>query len=302
MTYQCKTPVIFIFFNRPDTMKSVLEKISYVKPSKIYFVSDGPRNEQEMVVVEQCRKVAENAIDWECKIEKIYSPNNMGCKKRVYSGITEVFEHEDKAIILEDDIVPNISFFRFMDVMLEKYQTEEKVMMVSGYNALYNPRKINKDSYFFSAYPSIWGWGTWKRAWDLIDIEMDGWRLSGSNSIKNNLPREVLEICAKEYDIVTYGAFDTWDFQWRYARQINDGIGIVPEKNLVRNIGFDQRATHTKKQSNQVKLQVDEMTFPIVYNDSLLINKAYDNKYVKRTYKKAYYRNIIKSILKKIFR
>jgi hypothetical protein len=280
-------------------MTKVLERIREVKPSKMYFISDGPRNEEEREKVDNCRKAAESIIDWDCEVIKNYSDTNMGCRYRVYSGITFALEREEKVIIIEDDILPSISFFRFMDEMLERYSDNEEIMMVSGNNRLDTLYQAEYD-YMFTKYPSIWGWGTWKNAWKKIDIEMSGW-----NDERKKFKIKPWSLCyeqKKQYDLVGLYGFDTWDYQWRYARQKYNGIGVATTKNLIKNIGFGEDATHTKKQPYLCDLKANEIDFPLKEPDGICVNSEYDKLYIYHFYTKGICVRIVKDCVKKILK
>jgi hypothetical protein len=301
MEYKCKTPIVFIFFNRVEPMTKVLERIREVKPSKMYFISDGPRNEAEREKVDNCRKTAESIIDWDCEIIKNYSDTNMGCKYRPYTGISYALEREDKVIILEDDILPSISFFRFMDEMLEKYSEYKDIMMVSGNNVISDIYTTDGNvSYLFSAYPSIWGWGTWKRAWKKMDINMSDWKETRKNF--NIKPWTLKYVLKRQYDKVYFKESNIWDFQWQYARYKNNGIGVVPLQNLITNIGFGKDATHTTKKGKMADVQSSEIEFPLTHPSEVVVNTEYDNVFVYNIYSKGIFKRLIKDFVKKIIK
>ena len=275
--------IAFIIFNRPDTTKEVFEKIAEVKPRRLYLISDAPRegNEDDKVKVRECRAYVESRIDWPCHLTKIYADKNMGCRDRVYTGITEVFEHEEKAVIIEDDVVPGPGFFEFMEEMLNMYEHEPKVMMVSGTNLLRNYRM--QEPYCFSCFPSIWGWGSWARAWKYYDVDVSDWpQRKEDGSLKgiygpltyNYLKLDIERVYTKEKD--------TWDIQWDYCRHVHRGLGIVPRANMVRNIGFDREdATHTKS-STKEDFSYGEMKLPLNLRLPVRRSREYDRAYLNK--------------------
>ncbi|MBF0300827.1 MAG: glycosyltransferase family 2 protein, partial [Oligoflexia bacterium] len=159
--YIVKNPVIFIVYNRPELTKIIFEEIRKVKPKILFVIADGPKYIEQSQICQLTRDIIKN-VDWECEIHKNFSPINIGCRTRVSSGLSWAFEKTEAAIIIEDDILPDPTFFRFCDEMLERYKDDERVMMISGTNVLQISN--SNDSYFFSRYPAIWGWATWKRA------------------------------------------------------------------------------------------------------------------------------------------
>lgn len=273
-----KTPIIFIIFNRPDTTRIVFEKIKEARPEHLYIVADGPRphKEGEDAVCKAVRAIVEK-IDWPCTVTKDYSEINLGCKKRVSSGITNAFKLFESAIILEDDCVPSKSFFTFMEEMLNRYKDEEQVILVSGDNRLFGKTQI-QESYYFSRYLNIWGWATWRRAWKKYDIEMKDWPKIKKEKILSTYFNKKSEQYYWEsmFDYAYKGRMNTWDYQWAYTSFLHNGLAIVPEKNLIQNIGFDAAATHTKSGSIWESLMAEELTFPLTHPKEIKVNTDLD--------------------------
>jgi hypothetical protein len=173
MSYICKTPVVMIIFNRPQFTQKVFDEIKKVKPAKLYVISDGSRenNDSDISNVQICREIV-NDFDWICDVSRIFSDKNLGCKKRVITGLNEVFSKEERAIILEDDCVPSEAFFEFCDWGLDRYENSNQVAIVSGSNLLDFKSELmpnNEDRADFSIYINCWGWATWKRTWNEFD-------------------------------------------------------------------------------------------------------------------------------------
>lgn len=165
-----KTPVVLIIFNRPTLTQKAFDEIKKVKPAQLYIISDGPRNKKEQVLVDESRKIIEQ-VDWPCVIHKKFSENNLGCKISVSTGLDWVFSQVEKAIILEDDCVPDLSFFRFCEQLLIQYENNKQVMMISGDNFFKTHAEF---SYDFCHHSLIWGWATWRRAWRLYEKVYNG--------------------------------------------------------------------------------------------------------------------------------
>lgn len=293
--YICKTPVIFIFFNRPNTMKQVLEQIRRVKPEKLYLVADGPRSEEELDKVKECRCIVDKMIDWNCQVIKVYAEKNLGCRNRVSSGISFVLEREEKAIILEDDCVPNISFFRFMEEMLEFYKNDEDVYLVSGRNHFgkYDDKRYD---YHFSNHISVWGWGTWARSWRLYDINMTYWpeiRRKKGGHLREWMGWKEWMCRRKSFDDTYKAKINTWDYQLELAMIFNRKISIVPSNNLIRNIGNGIDATHTMKEDNLINVPAYELTFPLRHPKTIVVNAKYDKLYSKMFIEKGALKNSI---------
>ena len=300
--YKCKTPVVFIFFNRPQTMVYVLEQIRKAKPDRLYLVADGPRHVDEKIKTEECRCIAKEMVDWECQVVQVYAEKNMGCRDRVASGISYVLQREEKAIILEDDCVPNISFFRFMDEMLERYKDEDRVFLVSGRN---NHGKFNEKNYdyYFTHHGPNWGWGTWARSWKLFDINMTHWpeiRDKNGGHIREWMGWKEW-ICKKKANEDTYrGKINTWYYQMIFSLQYHRKICIVPSVNLVKNIGIGDDATHAVGADEIAAVPTYELKFPLRHPDKVVVYDEYDKAYSKQCFEKGFWKFCFFQIVKKI--
>lgn len=240
-------PIIFIIFNRPDTTRRVFETIRAARPERLLVVADGPRADREGEP-ERCaaaRAITEE-IDWPCEVERNYSETNLGCRMRVATGITWAFEQVEEAIVLEDDTVPHPSFFRYCTELLEYYRDDERVMVISGDN-FQDGQWRGDGSYYFSKYGHIWGWATWRRAWSHYDVEMRAWptfRMTKTFRDYCGTEKE-RQFWTRILDQAYTGEIDTWDYALTLARMVENGVGILPNINLVSNIGFGPEATHT---------------------------------------------------------
>lgn len=242
------TPVVFIIYNRPEQTKIVFDALRKVKPRKLFVVADGPRSQFESQKCEETRSILKT-IDWGCEVFENFSDYNLGCGKRISSGLDWVFSKAEEAIILEDDCLPSPSFFYFCQTLLEKYHKNEGIMQISGNN--FQPESnVGNYSYYFSKYPHIWGWATWKRAWDFYDFSMKSWpefkKSRKINALSENIQEKIYWTAV--FDRRYYRQQpDTWDYQWVYACWLQGGLSINPSRNLVSNIGAGKDASHTKK-------------------------------------------------------
>ena len=240
-----KTSVLFLIFNRPDTTQKVFNTIKQAKPKQLFVAADGPREDKEgeKEKCEQTRKIIEQ-VDWDCEVKTLFRDKNLGCKIAVSSAIDWFFENVEEGIILEDDCLPEQSFFQFCEKMLVRYRNDTRIMMVSGTNYLFNKIKIS-GSYFFSKYYAIWGWATWRRAWMKHDMNMNSWPEFRNNKQLNWVfsNKEIVEYYANMFQIAYSKRVNTWDIQWVYSCIFNNGLSIVSGKNLIANIGVT--GTHT---------------------------------------------------------
>ncbi len=295
-------PVAMIIFNRPDTTQEVFEAIREAKPPKLYIISDAAREGrvEEQKKVAATRAYVEEHIDWECEVIKNYAEKNMGCKKRVASGISWVFEHEEMAIILEDDCVPKQEFFRFCQEMLIRYKDDSNVYMVSGTNDL--PDYVCKEDYFFNHFATIWGWATWRRAWsEHYDIQMANWpKLRAERRFRHLFSNPLqYKLFVRDCDRIHAGLVDTWDMQWVITILSNDGLGITPKSNLVHNIGCGREdATHTKDNSREVA-EYGEFAFPIHYLDTKIMEPGFEKLYTKKFFG---FKRVVNAAVRKVFK
>jgi hypothetical protein len=240
---ELKTAVLFLVFNRPDTTKQVFEAIRQAKPPRLYVAVDAPREGKlgEAERVEQVRTIA-TAVDWPCEVKTLFRDKNLGCKYAVSSAITWFFEQEEQGIIMEDDCLPSQSFFKFCDIMLDKYRENKSVWMINGFN----PRHpgISSSEYFMSQNPSVWGWATWRDRWVhyAVDIDYDKKELYRSTGLK--LPDYVIRAYDKAFYDTSSGKIDTWDYQLSFLILKSNGYVIKSFANLISNIGV--YGTHSK--------------------------------------------------------
>lgn len=272
------TPVLFLIFNRLDTTQKVFNAIKQAKPKQLFVAADGPRDnkESEEEKCEQARKIIEQ-VDWDCKVYKNYSDVNLGCKVRPSSGIDWFFEKVEEGIILEDDCLPSQSFFWFCQELLDYYRNDTRIMNISGNNFQFG-RKRGGGTYYFSKYAHCWGWATWRRAWKHYDVKMKNFEEFKKEAQINNIfnIKQQQKYWMNVFQIVYDDKIDAWDYQWLYTCLINHGLCIMPNVNLVSNIGFGSSSTHTKdKTSIFSKVEAKEIT-EIIHPEFILEDQEAD--------------------------
>lgn len=244
------TPILLTVWRRSKETKEVIESLRKVKPKKLFIACDGPRegNEKESEKVKQTIKLCKEEIDWDCDLKWLISNKNLGCKLGVSSAINWFFENVNEGIFLEDDNVAHPDFFPYCEELLSKYRNDKRVWCISGTNNQ-GENVRGKGSYYFGKIPLVWGWATWKDRWDEYDLDMKKWPEINSNSKLDDIFRDPIE---KEYWMNIFENYyknkepDTWDYQWVFTCLINNGLVVIPNKNLINNIGFNLDATHTK--------------------------------------------------------
>jgi hypothetical protein len=260
------TPVAFFIFNRPDVTARVFAEIARARPSQLLVVADGPRPNQagESDACTAARAIVER-VDWRCEVLTNFSERNLGCKARLSSGLDWVFEKVETAIILEDDCLPHPTFFRFCEEVLEKYRDDERIMTINGHSFLPAGKTV-RHSYYFSNYVHVWGWASWRRAWQFYDVQMKFWPvLREGRWLWDHLRHKtVAEYWRNQFDEVAGGRNDTWDYQWMFTCWAQNGLAVAPAVNLVSNIGFGNDSSHTREPTSAVAgLPVYEMPFPL---------------------------------------
>ena len=299
LLWHLKTPVAFIVFNRPEQTRRVFAEIAKAKPPILLLIGDGPRMNRvgEVEKVMLTRQLI-SEVNWECEVLTNFSEINLGCKRRVSSGIDWVFSRVGEAIFLEDDCLPDPTFFRFCEEMLEYYRGDRRVGMISGDNFL-NKKITIYDSYYFSRYFHIWGWASWRNRWVKdYDVSMKDWpNIREKSSLSKSIGYRVSDrYWQKIFDRVYQGKIDTWDFQWTWANWKNQRVSVMPKENLICNIGFGQEATHTRRLNPLANLPTAPLEFPLQHPQNLELNDLAD----KITESGQYTDNLIKRILKKL--
>lgn len=308
----CNVPVLLIFFNRPNMVKEVFSEIRKAKPKKLYLSQDAPRDGVDEIAVQKCREIVSN-VDWDCEVFTNYHNKNLGCGEGPFDAINWVFKNEERAIILEDDCIPSQSFFKFCDDMLDRYDKDERIFLVTGCNFELNSAYVDED-YFFGLSGTNWGWATWKRNWEMMDYSC-GW--IANDYLWDNLKEKLTMFYGKRkanyeikyfkrtYDKVKSGEkVDYWDIQWQAIRYLNNQLSIIPKKNLITNIGIGKESTHSKKINKPVNFWNNEgdihffynsryeIDFPLKHPNAVIENRKYDNLISKK---------LNPSLLKKVF-
>lgn len=274
-------PVLVIAFNRPDHLAVLMNRLREVAPSHLYIAIDGPRSNKpdEADKVQACRDLVDT-IDWPCTVKTNFQPHNLGCGLGVSTAITWFFSHVDRGIILEDDIIPDHSFFPYCTALLDQYESDRGVFAISGCNFVPAPFQTRpRDSFRFSQVPHIWGWATWKSRWDTYSLDIDGWRQQLPlhklwSKSGGNLPAAVY--WAGTFELLARKEVDTWDGQLVYCSMVTNALTATSNVNLIENIGFDQEATHTIEDRNEL-LPIEPMTFPLTFPPTVTVDKKADS-------------------------
>lgn len=281
------TPVLVLSFNRPEATRAVIDALRRVQPTRVYLAVDGPRIDRpdEAGRVASVQALAQS-IDWPCQVSTLFRVTNLGCKRAVSEAITWFFDQVDAGIILEDDCVPDPSFFPFCAELLERFADDERIAMISGDNFQFGRRRTGY-SYYFSRFPHIWGWATWRRAWTAYDHDMATWPeirdgdwlvdIFGSER-SARFWREVLEETHADRN-------NSWAYRWAFSLWTNSRLVVLPNVNLVSNIGVGEGATHTVGRRNPfAALPALELDFPLLHPPYVVRDAAADARTERRMF------------------
>lgn len=274
-----QTPVLLIIFNRSDTALQVLSRIKQAGVQKLYIYSDGPRAnvQHEKEKLEEVQQTIQNAIDWPCEVQCFFEKENLGPRKALGNGINWLFSNEETGIIFEHDCLPDLSFFNFCEELLNRYAKDERVMHISGNNFQFGKTWGDGD-YYFSHLNHIWGFATWKRAWKLYDVDMKNYPqfLKENKLAKIYQNKRMQNIWQAIFDKCYNNELETWDYQWTFTCWFYNGLSILPNKNLVSNIGFDSQALNTKNPNHQVAAMPTERIANIKHPSNIEVQTAAD--------------------------
>jgi hypothetical protein len=292
ISYKTKSPVLFTIFNRPDVTFKVFEQIKLAQPPRLYIAADGPRTDkpEEALLCEQARAIVDQ-VDWECEVKTLFGEKNMGCRKGMSTAVTWFFSQEEEGIILEDDCLPANSFFRFCDELLERYRYDSRIRHITGCN-LQDGRKWGHASYYFSNMTHVWGWASWRRVWD----EYQDLPRFDESEVKEKLVNIFSEPLLVESWYEVYSRYikneiNSWGYQLDFVNFFNNGLTVIPNINLISNIGFREDATHTVDNesiyANMPLEELEEITHPVFIlpeknADAIVLNRDFNIEERKR--------------------
>ncbi len=281
--------VLILFFNRPDHLAKVFEEVRKARPARLFLYQDGPRGERDLAGIEACRKVVAD-IDWECEVHRKYQERNFGCDPSEYLSQKWAFSLTDKCIVLEDDDVPSQSFFPFCKELLDRYEHDERVTMISGFNEDEVTSDV-PDSYFFTSVFSIWGWASWRRVIDrwegdyaFLDDEYAMRQLE--NLVKQRRYRsDFLPMCRQHRET----GKEYYESIFWASNLLHSGLAIMPTRNMINNLGLSADSTHfsgslqtTPRGYRRIfTMQRHETEFPLRHPKYMIENVAYKERVYK---------------------
>lgn len=271
-------PVVLILFNRPEPVARVFAAVRAARPLRLLLIADGPRADHP-ADRENCAaaRAAVAGIDWPCRVSRLYAEENLGCRRRIVSGLDWVFAEEEAAIVLEDDCLPDATFFPYCAELLARYRDDARVMTIGGHR-MQGSSTVEGPSYRFSRYPSLWGWAAWRRSWRRFDADLGEWpALAATDWIE----RLFADPRAASYWRLLFNqvraGFDAWDHAMSFACFRHGALSIHPSVNLVANIGFGADATHTRQPGHPAaKRRARATAFPLVPPPAVAADAAAD--------------------------
>jgi hypothetical protein len=266
MTEGLDVPVALFAFNRPDCLARVLSSVRTARPRLLFVVADGarPTHPEDMSRCKASLALIES-IDWPCEIRRRVAEQNLGCDVRLSTGLDWVFGQAAEAIVLEDDIVPDPSFFPWCAAMLHRYRDEPTIMHISGRNELGCWECGNSD-HLVARRGSISGWATWARAWFGVDRSFSQ-NATTQSALEQLTPDPLLAAeLAMLLDLLSSGRLTAWDSTWSLGKGLAGGLSVIPPINLVANIGFGWQATHSVDEADvRATLPVGSVARPAAF-------------------------------------
>lgn len=276
------TPILFLIFNRPDLTEKVFGQIRKIRPKQLFIGADGPRKDKpgEDEKCQATRQLVLDMIDWDCEVKTLFREENLGCGLAVSQAITWFFEHVEMGIILEDDCYPDLSFFRFCSEILKYHKNNSKVMHIGGTNWQLD-KKRGYGSYYFSNFAHVWGWASWRDRWLKYDHNIQ-YKINLATKFTN---KTELAFWQNSLKALLENKVDSWAYRWKYSIWYNEGVCIIPEKNLVKNLGFGSNSTHTSSKTNHYdSIKLEKCSTKIIHVDEFQISKKADIFTIKKHY------------------
>lgn len=290
-TSNFEIPVVLFMFKRYEKLLLIIDKLKIIKPKKIYLLSDGPRYQEEEKDIIMCREKILEYIDWDCTVIKRFPESNIGVFENIGLGAKWVFEKEEMAIFLEDDNLPEITFFKYCEELLYYYKNENKILWICGTNYLKDSSNEIDSSYFFTQNMMPCGWASWSNKFNLY---YDGYLENYNNDTKKNISVRYLDKSLMRQDIrnwdmekhriISCKRPNSWDYQMSFTLRYYDLLGIVPVFNQIKNIGVDQYSIHGGVSLDNVMLrrfcylETREMKFPLTHPSEIEINLFLEKK------------------------
>ena len=287
-------PIVLFIFKRYETTLRIIDRIREVNAAKIYLIGDGPRNEEEAERVRICREKVEMSLDWGCEIVRNYATKNRGVYENIGKGAAWVFQQENKAIFLEDDNLPEKTFFRYCAELLTRYEYSDNVLWISGTNYLTEYFPPDGSSYIYTQHLLPCGWASWSEKFlkyydgGLHTLDQKDSLINFRKSYKNPiLYKQQLHSIRTTKRKLELELPVSWDFQMCFSVRANNMYGISPCRNQIENIGADADSTHggttlKKTMTNRFcSMKTIPLSFPLKHPVKIAIDCLYETKISK---------------------
>jgi len=289
----CNTPVLLLVFNRPHHTRVTLDRIRLAAPARMYVHCDGPRGDKpgETDQVEAVRSLIRQGIDWDCKVEYLFREQNIGLRDGLYGALNWFFETEPYGIILEDDCVPDLSFFSFCEELLLRYQDDEQIMHIGGSNLAERYTATKPASYMFSRFSFVWGWASWRRAWQSMSLNLNGLEeFEASGYIRDFMPVPMAQVyMLDKFRVTQQRKNNSWAYAWFYSILKNNGLCIVPKTNLVQNVGVgEEGATNTTGRNETARKKSGNLQFPLIHPPDRSVDMELEKHFFYTSQKKRF--------------
>ncbi len=286
---QFQIPIVFFIFKRTEKSLQIMDRIAQVRPSKMYIVSDAGRNPEEQALVQECRDAVLGRIDWPCQVVQDFAQSNQGCYERIGLGALRVFAQEETAIFLEDDNLPELTFFEYCRELLERYQDNEDVLWICGTNYLEEYIPQNGADYVFTQHMHPCGWASWAKKFvpyydkDFTDFTDENLRRIKSRYSNRAVYRKDLNNWNHELENKrATGKYTSWDYQMSFSIRLHNKLGIVPCRNQIANIGVDGFSAHGGSSIDMVMTQrfcgmkSIPLAFPLKHPETVAVDQAFE--------------------------
>lgn len=262
-------PILMVTFKRPDETREVIRKIREAAPERLFVFVDAARNPQEVDLVSQVVDVVRKEVSWECDLQVLQNDVNRGMTNAFKQAIDWFFSHVSEGVVLEDDCVPGDDFLPYCGELLDRYREDPRVLAIMGDNAAVG-KILGKSSYAFVPDFSVWGWATWKRAWDHYDHDLEQWPelKKDSERLKAYWPNRIQrEKWIGRFDQLYSRERDLQESNWRFmlAGLKTLGLFVLPRTNLVTNIGVDISLATSGTRGHIRTLQPAGSILPLVH-------------------------------------
>lgn len=285
---QIDIAVLLIFFTRTTTLKRTFSAIREARPTRLFLYQDGPRNDEEAKKIEMAKQIVnDNNIDWDCEVVRNYHTENSGAWASNFKAHQWAFDMADKCIVLEDDSTPSLSFIPFCKEMLDRYENDYRVTMISGFNFEEKSNNIPYD-YFFSTVFSIWGWASWRRVvkhWEIgYPVVDDSFNMRQLESlVKEHQGRKEMLDKLKKHKKANKPIYES--LFWTY-NTLNSGLAVTPTVNLISNTAVSEESAHfqlslktmPRRMRQLLTMSTFDLTFPLRHPKYVIENVEYKQR------------------------